>query len=608
MVFTREATLTEIARFLAENPAPLDEAQFATYYRDLIEVQPPETRRLLVKYIFAGFGTADLGKGIALAGEISDGGLKLQAFKAMAENCRATPEDATKLLGACPSSDQRLQVWQALVGAIPCRDPKEHLEAASDLSAAVKSLLPQAESLEVLAVGIARHWAAKDPVATWEFGSRSGDLLGMMLRKESFNALKKSHPEVALRLIKEVKLPDFAEEKEYYLTEAYSIIFKSGAAIRSSDLAMEDLKLPRVAAGIRWAMGKWSAEQIDQFFAHNPDLAGLPLFGEFRLKSALIAGDEQLAKLLEEGGLENIGKLGPGLLSLSEPPDPRSLAMLLGAKGAAQHFDKGFESIAWRDLANRDLAVAIGTVDAMEDKGAAQRALENIVAQVGKEDPAKGVEIITSRNLPPHARDALITKLVATWSQKDLGGAIAWASTLDASSGKLRALSSIVTAVPVPPEDLIRAFGDALNEPGTYSSAKDFPLDQVRLASSTKAATDPLGALEWAESIQYPEGAKAARAEAYAAWAATDTLAFSDWLARTESPRDYEVAVKALVKNIPDNLSMALTWTATIPDEAARKESLLKLFREGEMLSGENVWNEDPEDLKDDLKALVGSP
>ena len=92
------------------------------------------------------------------------------------------------------------------------------------------------------------------------------------------------------------------------------------------------------------------------------------------------------------------------------------------------------------------------------------------------------------------------------------------------------------------------------------------------------------------------------------AWAATDTLAFSDWLARTESPRDYEVAVKALVKNIPDNLSMALTWTATIPDEAARKESLLKLFREGEKLSGENVWNEVPEDLKGDLKALVGSP
>lgn len=608
VIFPREATLAEIARFLAEYPPPLDQAQFGSYYREHIATQPPETRRMLVKYIFASLGTDHLESGIGLTGEIPDAGLKLQALKAMAENCKATPDAATKLLRGCPSSDQRLQVWQALVRAIPCRDPREHLEAASNLSTEVKSLLPQAESLEVLATSIARHWAAKDPIAAWKFAGRSEDLLGLLLRKEAFNAVAKSRPDVALRLIKETKLPDSTDEKEYYLTEAYGIIFKSGAAIRSSDLAMEDLKLPKVAAGIRSAMGNWSAEQIDQFFARNPDLAGLPLFSEFRLKSALIAGDERLAKLLEEGGLENIGKLGLGLLSLSEPPDPRSLAMLLGAKGAAQHFEKGFESIAWRDLAGRDLAVAVATVDTMEDKGAAQRALENILAQIGKEDPAKGVEIITSRNLPPQARDALITKLVATWSQKDLGGAIAWAGTLDAGAGKLHALSSIVTAVPVPPEDLIQAFGDALNEPGSYSNAKDFPLDQVRLASSTRAATDPLGALEWAESIQYPEGAKAARAEAYSAWAATDTLAFSDWLARTESPKDYEVAVKALVKNIPDNLTMALTWTATIPDEASRKESLLKLFRQGEKLSGDKVWNEVPEDLKGDLKALTSSP
>ena len=125
---------------------------------------------------------------------------------------------------------------------------------------------------------------------------------------------------------------------------------------------MEDLKVPKVAAGIRSAMGRWSAEQIDQFFIRNPGLVGLPLFKEFYLKGALITGGDRLAKLLEDGGLENIGKLNAGLLSLEEPPDARSLAMLLGAPGAGQHFERAFEAIAWRDLATLDLALAIATV------------------------------------------------------------------------------------------------------------------------------------------------------------------------------------------------------------------------------------------------------
>jgi hypothetical protein len=603
----KDACLSGIARFLADYPAPLDRAQFASYFRDHIEPQPPETRKLLVKYIFAGFGAAHLDSGIALTGEIPDPGLKLQALKALAENCLPSPDTATSLLGACPSFDQRREVWQALLRAIPCRDPKQHFEAASELSAAVKSLLPESESLELLAGGIARHWARKDPMATWEFGASGEDLLSILLRKEAFAVLGRSHPEMALRLIRETKLPDSTGEKEYYLTEVYAVMFKSGATIRSSDLAMEDLKLPQVAAGIRSAMGMWSSAQIDRFFARNPDLVGQPLFKEFYLKRALIAGGDQLAKLLAEGGLKDLGKMNLGLFSLSEPPDPRSLAMLLGAGGVSQHFEKGVESIAWRDLAARDLDLAVATADAMEDKEAAARALQNIIAEVGKKDPAKGVEMIASRNLPPRDRDALIGKLVVSWSQRDLGGALAWVETLDPGAGKLAALTSMVGAVPVPPEDLIAAFGNALNTPGV-ADARNFPLDQVRLASSAKAAMDPLGALAWADSLQNEEGAKVARGEAYAAWAATDTLAFSDWLARTESPKDYELAVKALVKNIPDNLSMALTWTATIPDEAVRKESLLKLFKQGEKLSGQNVWNDVPEDLKGDLETLVRSP
>jgi hypothetical protein len=604
----KDASLSGIARFLAEYPAPLDRAQFASYFRDHIEPLPPETRKLLVKYIFAGFGGAHLDSGIALTGEIPDPGLKLQALKALAENCQPSPDTATRLLSECPSFDQRREVWLALLRAIPCRDPKQHFEAASELSAAVKSLLPDSESLELLAGGIARHWARKDPMAAWEFGESGADLLSILLRKEAFAVLSRSHPEVALRLIRETKLPDSTGEKEFYLTEVYAVMFKSGATIRSSDLAMEDLKLPQVAAGIRSAMGMWSSAQIDQFLARNPDLVGQPFFKEFYLKRALIAGGDQLAKLLAEGGLKDLGKMNLGLFSLSEPPDPRSLAMLLGTSGVSQHFDKGVESIAWRDLAGRDLALAIATADAMEDKDAAKRALENIIAQVGKNDPAKGVEMIASRNLPPRERDALIGKLVVTWSQKDFGGALAWADTLDPGAGKLAALSSMIGAVPVPPEDLIEAFGKALNTPGGLADAKDFPIDRVRLASSAKAAMDPLGALAWADSLQNEEGAKAARGEAYAAWAATDTLAFSDWLGQTESPKDYELAVKALVKNIPDNLNMALTWTATIPDEAVRKESLLKLFRQGEKLSGQNVWNEVPADLKGDLEDLVRSP
>jgi hypothetical protein len=542
-----------------------------------------------------------------LVGEIPDPGLKLQALKALAENCQPSPDNATRLLSECPSFDQRREVWLSLLRAIPCRDPKEHFKAASELSGAVKSLLPESESMELLAGGIARHWARKDPMATWEFAESSSDLLSMLLRKEAFAVLSRSHPGVALGLIRNAKLPDSTGEKEFYLEEVYAVMFKSGATIASADIAMEDLKLPQVAAGIRSAMGKWSSAQIDQFFARNPDLVGQPLFKEFYLKRALIAGGDQLAKLLEDGGLKDLGKMNLGLFSLSEPPDPRSLAMLLGTSGVSQHLENGVELIAWRDLAARDLDLAIATADAMEDKEAAKRALQNIIAQVGKEDPAKGVEMIASRNLPPKDRDALIGKLVVTWSQRDLGGALAWADSLDAGAGKLAALASMVGAVPVPPEDLIEAFGNALNTPGV-ADAKDFPIGQVRLASSAKAAMDPLGALAWADSLQNEEGAKAARGEAYAAWAATDTLAFSDWLAGTESPKDYELAVKALVKNIPDNLPMALTWTATIPDEAVRKESLLKLFKQGEKLSGQNVWNDVPADLKSDLEALVGPP
>jgi hypothetical protein len=607
-IFPGGTSLSGIARFLAEFPAPLDPAQFASYFRDYIEPQPAETRGLLVKYIFAGFGADHLDSGIALTGEIPDSGLKLQALKALAENCRPAPDTANRLLGGCASFDQRREVWVALVGAIPCRDPKEHFEAASELSAAIKSLLPEAGSMELLAGGIARHWARKDPMAAWEFGGTGNDLPSILLRKEAFAALSGSRPELALGLVRNTKLSDSNGEKEYYLTQVYSVIFQSDATIRSSDIAIEDLKLPKVAAGIRSAMGKWSSAQIDQFFTRNPDLVGQPLFKEFYLKRALIAGGDQLAKLLEDGGLKDLGKLNLEMLSLSEPPDPRSLAVLLGTSGVSQHFEKGVESIAWRDLAGRDLALAIATVDAMEDKDAAKRALENIIAQVGKEDPAKGVEMINSRSLPPKERDALIGKLVVTWSQRDLGAALAWADTLDPGAGKLAALSSMVGAVPVPPEDLVEAFGKALNTPGSLADTKDFPIGQVRLASSAKAAMDPLGALAWADSLQNEEGAKAARGEAYATWAATDTLAFSDWLARTESPKDYEIAVNALVKNIPDNLSMALTWTATIPDEAVRKESLLKLFKQGEKLSGRNVWDEVPAELKGDLEALVGSP
>ena len=443
----KDASLSGIARFLVEYPAPLDREQFASYFRDHIEPQPPETRRLLVKYIFAGLGADHLDSGIDLTGEIPDSGLKLLALKALAENCRPAPETAIPLLGECDSFDQRREIWVALVGAIPCRDPKEHFETASGLSAAIKSLLPEAGSMELLAGGIARHWARKDPMAAWEFGGNGNDLPSILLRKEAFAALSRSRPEVALGLIRQTKLPDSTGEKEYYLSEVYTVIFKSGATILASDIAMEDLKLPQVAAGIRSAMGKWSSAQIDQFFARNPDLVSQPLFKEFYLKHALIAGGDQLAKLLEDGGLKDLGKMNLGLFSLSEPPDPRSLAMLLGTSGVSQHLENGVESIAWRDLAARDLDLAIATADAMEDKEAAKRALQNIIAEVGKEDPAKGVEMIASRNLPPKDRDALIGKLVVTWSQRDLGGALAWADSLDAGAGKLAALSSMIGAV-----------------------------------------------------------------------------------------------------------------------------------------------------------------
>jgi hypothetical protein len=604
--FLRPRSLGALAALLSEYPPPKEPDEFARYYDEHIRDLTPEFRSQMVRLIFAGFASGSLEDACSSAKALPDKGLRVEALVALAKNIDADKDSARLLFKAGSSPDERLQIWEGVLEGLDSQTPRENLDAASELASVAAEFDPIAEAFEVICTGVAKHWARKDPVGTWDYGCDEKGIFGLLLRKQAVLILAERRPQDALEMVRGFQYGEIKDEKDFYLGTIYKTIFAAPSTVNLSEFPESELKGPIVKGILSQALPNWPVDEIKQFFAANPEAAKIGSFSKLRIKAAL-SDPELIKEVLDENTVDALGKISMDCLSLSEPPDPAALALLLGKEEFGKAFDGSFEPEAWRMLARKDLDLAVRTLGGISDEKRRTRYLGEIVAEVGKTDPMAAIDLIERQELGDQARDQLAGRMMATWVQQDLGGASTWIAGLRSQPQKLSALSSVINAIESPPAELSEAFSDAFNAVASQSGDKGLPMDALQRLSESKAREAPEKALEWSDSITNPSGRLAARGEVFQTWASSDSTGYATWLAGSDrTAQDYPVAVRALIQNIPDDIPSSLLWAATISEGETRKEILSSIVKNANKY-GVELDRILPESLQGDYSEIRGS-
>jgi hypothetical protein len=126
------------------------------------------------------------------------------------------------------------------------------------------------------------------------------------------------------------------------------------------------------------------------------------------------------------------------------------------------------------------------------------------------------------------ARDSAFTTIASTWAQRDPAAAAGWASNLTTSAQRTEALNGALSYWLLRDAAATQAF--VANLPAeTQVSAAGFIAPIV-------AQTNPVAALEWAQSLPLPAARELASVSAYLRWLDNAPVAAKAWLATASLP------------------------------------------------------------------------
>lgn len=600
---SESSSIGEVYKYLSSEHAPNNPEEFLEYYSTNIEPLPRRLQSIAIDAIFAEFAQENLASAIECVKVIPSDDLRGRAMEVIASNCAINEDNVKTVIEMSSSRERKLRLWANMVGSIKASSPKEHFKEAVELSKQIGELLPQAVSQEIISIGVAEAWVSKDPKAAWRLGLGVEGLLGVTLRKLSIRSIIESNPEVARELLNTAVIGTF-NEKQYYRGELIKSVFKFDLPEAANLLTDGSLKDSSMMSQVKKGMDKWSVRQLKEFFELAPELTKNAEFGPYMIKAALGSGLE-METFLKNGGLSGVGKLPLQTLSETEQPDARALAAILGAEGARQHFENDFENAAWKSLSKQDVSLALETAGKIEDPKAKAVALKSIISEVASNDPQKAIEIMGNGSLTLDLRNSLLPNLLVSWSQKDPSRALDWVKSTQVGKERVDCIAAIANSTSDLSEGLLSEISIGLDA-GPNAISKQVADNLAKETSLKIAGTSPQNALNWALSIKDEKVSKIARDQAYSVWAATDLNSYSNWLSTSGvESRDYDDAVKLLVRRIPDDVSLSMAWASSVRDQKVRSVLMKDVFTSGQKSYGEEIWSHVPENLRHEIRTLI---
>jgi hypothetical protein len=229
------------------------------------------------------------------------------------------------------------------------------------------------------------------------------------------------------------------------------------------------------------------------------------------------------------------------------------------------------DAVLWNDLvgqlaaqwAEADLTQALAWARSLPEGPAKSEALLQMSTRWTRDDPLAAAADAARRNEP-----ALIENVAVLWAQRNLHGALAWATALPPGDGRNAAISRLT------------GVWSRQSPEAAVAYASGIPSEDTRVRATIEAVSGwaedkPERAAEWVR--QLPEGRlrEQAMGEVLNAWSGHQPDAAGRWLQGLPPTPSRDASINTFCGLIDSaHPDMAFQWAATISDEATRNQRL----------------------------------